>query len=341
MMFVSEKEKDKSKKHVMSGTQVTKTHSEHLRSERKTQVFNSGFQALNAEHWIFAGRSGQRALQFTLLSFALCLFTLLAGCDETFNPIIERESNPYSIYGYLESPVDTNWIRVSEVRNNLYLDENATIDAVVTLEHLESGQMETLQDSLVQYEAGIYAFNFRSTMALEPEQTYLLKADREDGQTSSAMVRMPPMFPEPVYSIRPTSSHDIVEARIVGIDYLAEVNVIYHVRNESTGHVRRFVFHHIQYVSDQSPGVYLALIYPTTHEDRIDKYYEQFGQTGAILYRQLYVASASDNWIDFPTLDPLVKELPDIGNVENGTGYLVGITSQIFAMPCDFCVQEN
>ena len=340
-MFVSEKAKDKREKHLLSGAQVTKTHSEYHRSVKKNHVVNSGFQALISGHWIFARGSGQRTLQLTLLSFALCLFTLLASCDETFKPITERESHPYSIYGYLESPVDTNWIRVSEVRNNLFLDENATIDAMVTLQHLESGQTETLQDTLVQYEAGIYAFNFRSTMALEPEQTYLLKAERSDGQTSSAMVRMPPMFPEPVYSIRPTSSHDIVEARIVGIDYLAEVNVIYHVRNESTGHVRRFVFHHIQYVSDQSPGVYLALIYPTTHEDRIDKYYEQFGQTGAILYRQLYVASASDNWIDFPTLDPLVKELPDIGNVENGTGYLAGITSQTFAMPCDFCRQED
>ncbi|MCC5907150.1 MAG: DUF4249 family protein [Balneolaceae bacterium] len=280
-------------------------------------------------------------MQFTLLPFALCLLILLAGCDETFNPITERESHPYSIFGLLEYPADTNWIRVSEVRNNLYLDENATIDAVVTLQHMESGQTETLQDTLVQYEEGIYAFNFRSSMVLEPEQPYLLKAEREDGQTSSAMVRLPPMFPEPVYRIRSAFPRVIVEASISGIEYLAEVNVIYHVRNESTGHIRRFVFHHIQYVSEQSPGEYLAMIYPWTHANTIKQYYEQFEQSYTILYRQLYVASASDNWIDFPTLDPQVKELPDIGNVENGNGYLVGITSQIFAMPCDFCEQED
>ncbi|MCC5907152.1 MAG: hypothetical protein JJU13_13155 [Balneolaceae bacterium] len=259
------------------------------------------------------------------------MLILISGCDETFKPIAERESYPYSIFGLLEYPANTNWIRVSEVRNSQFLDENATIDAMVTLQHLESGQAETLKDSLVQYETGIIAFNFRSTMELEPEHTYLLKAERSDGQTSIAKVTLPPNFPDP--KIEP--GQPVVRLQLKGIEHLADVSVSYDVRNNRNGSIRKWTFHHTQdtlgYQLFHNPpptDEHIVMLDIIPHWLMICRFYESQNIPYTILQSELYTASASSEWQNFSKGNSLEAQLPDIGNVENGAGYLIGIVSK-------------
>lgn len=258
----------------------------------------------------------------------------IASCDETFEPIKDNADTPFSIFGYLESPVDSNWIRISEVRRSLYTEKDATIDATVTLEHLESGQTETMRDLLFRVEEEFYAFNFLSTMSLEPEQSYLLKVIRSDGKASSVKVTLPETFPDPEITIH---EDDDVAADIYSIENLAAVDFIYEVRNDVNGDIKHFTFHHLHdiYEEDQERGDYrLGRVSASRHRGVILEYYavDDHIKPHTILKKELYIASAGPEWIHFPSLDEQVRELPEVGNVENGAGYLVGIVSRRFPL---------
>lgn len=261
-----------------------------------------------------------------LMGFFLMALLFIAGCDEEFEPVEDNADIPFSIFGYLDSPADTNWIRISEVRKNLFIDENATIDAVVTLEHLESGEMETLKDSLFRYEEDVYGFNFRTTMPMAPLQTYRITARRSDGQASSVTVTLPDTFPEPDVTVRSGDGHIIIE--MVEIDILADVKVIY---LEQNGLGRQFVFNHRYnaYATNDLPpfdsisGKWRASINTKPHREELSRI-----SNLSNIKAYVYIASAGPDWIEFYSLNPLVGELAETSNVENGVGYVAGITSK-------------
>ncbi|TVQ04901.1 MAG: hypothetical protein EA359_04900 [Balneolaceae bacterium] len=50
-------------------------------------------------------------------AFSLFTFTLFIACDEPFQPLLENNSAPFSIYGYLDATADTQWVRVTLPEN--------------------------------------------------------------------------------------------------------------------------------------------------------------------------------------------------------------------------------
>lgn len=263
----------------------------------------------------------------------------ITSCEEEFEPLKERETHPFSIYGYLDSPAELNWVRVSEVTDKLYIDENATIDAVVTLEHLESGQSEVMQDTLVEYETDVYAFNFSATMLLEPEQSYLLTAERSDGQQSRVTVTMPSAFPDPDLNI----SEGTLNLEIEDVEHLAAVDIFYEVRNENTDEILKFRYHYLHHASEEfdSPENYKVegVMTQWTHCNDINFFFSSFEYQYTILSSWIYVASAGPDYLYFPSIEEWKIELPDFGNVENGAGYVVGVVSKEIPVPgaADFC----
>jgi hypothetical protein len=135
-------------------------------------------------------------LAAALLAAALAA-ALAAGCDDApFEPFAENTVGPFAIFGYLDLRADTQWVRVMPIRQNL-LTAPDPIDAIVTLEHLGTGRVVTLRDSLFGFTdrelGGVgYAHNFWTTEPVEPEATYRLVATRSDGAATTAMVEMPP-----------------------------------------------------------------------------------------------------------------------------------------------------
>jgi hypothetical protein len=121
---------------------------------------------------------------------------LAAGCDQPFDPYAEHTAGPFAIYGYLDLRADTQWVRLTPIRQNL-LTEPGPIDATVTLEHLGTGRVVTLRDSIVPFTDRVlggvgYTHNFLTTERLEPEATYRLVATRSDGASTTATVEIPP-----------------------------------------------------------------------------------------------------------------------------------------------------
>lgn len=254
-----------------------------------------------------------------LISFFFIVFVFTAGCEDNFKSLKERETHPYSIYGYLAYPSDVNWVRVSEVRDVLYTDENAALDANVTLEHLESGQTETLQDSLIEYEEDIYAHNFKAEMEIQPEESYLLTAERSDGQVSSVTVSLPATFPEPEIQI---TSHGYMNLNITGVDNLAEVTMKYDYQGEV------YEFSNLQDAENTGPGEWRVEVFLSQHFTEMSRSLPPKGQA------ELYIGSAGPGWINFTEYDPLEAGLPDASNVDNGVGYVIGLTRKV--IPINF-----
>ena len=118
-----------------------------------------------------------------------------AGCDSTFEPL-EESLWVYSIAGHLDPAADTQWVRVNELRPTVLTDPDP-IDAMVTLEEVETGRTVVMNPVLATYRPFLdggdeqFAYNFWSAEPIRPGYSYRLTATRSDGATSSAVARIP------------------------------------------------------------------------------------------------------------------------------------------------------
>lgn len=129
---------------------------------------------------------------------------VLAACEKPFEPI-QANDYVFSIYGHLEATADTQWVRVTPIRTTL-ATAPGPIDAVVSLQEVETGTTVVMSDSLGRYlpvNLGgdeLYAHNFFTTMPMVPGRHYRLTAARSDGATASATVLIP-VIQDPVLEI--------------------------------------------------------------------------------------------------------------------------------------------
>jgi hypothetical protein len=190
-----------------------------------------------------AGRTSQRRRGW--LVPLLLAGTLVAGCDHPFDPYDDNTDGPFSIYGYLDLKADTQWIRVMPVRQTL-VSEPRPIDAVVTLEHMGTGRVITMRDSLFSFtdprlDSPAYAYNFWTDEPLEAAATYRLRAVRSDGAETTALVEMPR---EPAVSLFyelegkpwPRQAHirDVSRVVVRG-EQLLYADIVYAVWNDTLG----------------------------------------------------------------------------------------------------------
>lgn len=250
----------------------------------------------------------------------LALFIMIQfGCNEPFQAVGDDDAFTFSIYGYLDASVDTQWVRVEPARKKVEsIDELPVMH--VTLTHLESETSIVMNDSLILSPDGRHIPFVWTTMDIEPEQSYRLKAERPDGAESHVTVTTPPDFPTPVLMANEVSlSGDLL---IKGVERLADVQSIW--KNYGRVHYRRFAERSV--VSDDTYTVTFRI-----------------GRDMGILFenppppaslvgspRQIFVASGGPEWNEeIPLMNDLVYNLPvSFSNVEGGVGYLIGIVSK-------------
>lgn len=263
---------------------------------------------------------------FSVHSYLIIIVCLIIhGCDESFIPIQENPEHPFTIYGHLDSSLETNWIRVTPVRENLYLDENATTEAVVTLEHIETGNTSVLRDSLFGFQQGAaFVRNWQTTMPIIPTHSYRLEAKKPDGRSSHIIVTLPDTFPDPV-----VTAGSIYDVYIKDVENVADVSVYYKVRNDASNTIQNFRFRHVQdAVNWPLPQNHHQFrISPGSHFSVISNAY--FGVPYTILKRWVCVASAGPEWVNFEDYDEAELEIPDrVTNIEGGAGFLFGVVSK-------------
>src|SRR5690606_10564943 len=113
----------------------------------------------------------------SLHASSIVLFSMLAACDQAFDPA-QAHDKYFSMIGVLDLDADTQWIRVMPIRESVESFPSEA-DAEVHLELLGSGRTIVLRDSLMRYsspnpelEADLWAHNFWTTETILPDTVY-------------------------------------------------------------------------------------------------------------------------------------------------------------------------
>lgn len=161
------------------------------------------------------------------LAACLCVAAVVAACDESFDPIAPSEL-AFSVFGYLDASADTQWIRVMPIRP-LKVTSRDALGAKVTLEHLGTGRIIELRDSLFRFSSyldldlgseGAYLHNFWTLEDIEPGAAYRFSARREGKEPVEAVVEIPRDYEVEVAVGQERRRWPPDELRITGVKHL-------------------------------------------------------------------------------------------------------------------------
>ena len=128
---------------------------------------------------------------YRLIRVVLLGVLFLVGCDTSIDPV---RKETYSIYGYLSSQADSQFIRVKPLDTPLQAEANRRIDATVTLKNMDNGTTHVLQDSVIAFlddGDSLVTHNFWTDADVQPKTTYRLEV-KEDGELiTSAETKTP------------------------------------------------------------------------------------------------------------------------------------------------------
>lgn len=136
----------------------------------------------------------------------LLLLGLMTACENTVDPFIESDRY-FTIFGYLDTAYDTQFVRVIPFRRDIGGTESEELDAVVTSTVLESGTVHEWRDSVITFEDGSIGHVFFAPFRPIPGRTYRFMVERSDGAAAwaetvvplaeDAEVTLPPSFANP------------------------------------------------------------------------------------------------------------------------------------------------
>ena len=269
-----------------------------------------------------------------LNTLLLCFLVLMgvSRCDTSFDPF-EASDLHYSVFGYLDASAETQFIRVSPLRDSIAL-ANEPIDAEVLLENLATGQTIVMRDSILLFNEGRVAINYWTTELLDFEATYTLTVTRSDGAQSRTTVTLPGDFPMPTLTVPlPAPGVDPLSLlqgiRADSVERLADMKVLYRIA--LPGAESEPFLHTESYLATVSPtadGGFLAGF--NAYDDLI----ERFDNCPIVLESTAFVALAGPDWPDVAEVDIETLARPDvINNIENGVGYVGTITSKTIPWP--------
>ena len=293
------------------------------------------------------GRPGTGSGRWLLLLWYVCLLipaVFQTGCDTAISPFAESDRY-FSIYGYLDTGADTQFVRVVALRDSIFTSDDP-LEATVTTTDFETGRMIVWKDSVVSF------YNYRDDTGHvfwtkdKPEagHVYRLNVERPDGAVSYADVRIPEAPDDPVVT-RPVTYGNTVWQHIEWSESFNApvVDMVYHVRDTSrTGSETEIVLSYVDaFVSADGRSevsismtqdtelVYKGLDLPqSTRLARIE-----------LLGVEIRIARASEDWtflgskLDYETLAFPGK----FSNVTQGFGFIGAIihTSYSWIIPPD------
>ena len=258
----------------------------------------------------------------TWLSALLITALLLGGCDTDFNPIQENDFH-FSVFGFLDAAADSQFIRVTAVRDSIALAPGRPIDATVTLENLISGRKTTFQDSLFAFKVGFterLAYNFWSPEQVEHETAYRLSVTRSDGAASTVSFTTPPDYPDPELLLPPGASFAAI--RINKVERLVDLRIVFRFRSPVApeGSSGTLTLSFLDRVAELSGGLGLAF-------NPYNEFFSQAAGCPLVEEAQVLVAAAGPDWPDFLAIDEETLALADVvTNVENGVGFVGGVS---------------
>lgn len=257
---------------------------------------------------------------------ALLVLSAVPGCEYAFEPYEKNDDGAFALFGYLDLMADTQWVRVTPVRQHVQTGPGP-IDAVVTLELEGSGRTVTLRDSVFAFrDPGLgnvgYVHNFWTTEPLEPEATYHLIVTRSDGASTTAIVQMPPTFEFTVHNWgRANSLFEVKAERILAVD-------LFYALTDRAGTRIRHIVRGAAIVAPSGPGKFNVFLDGSELElpDSVD--------LGRVEAR---VAVATADWPWSGEISDLDVRVPGVApsNVDSGLGFVGGVAT--WTIPLTYC----
>lgn len=249
-----------------------------------------------------------------------------AGCDYPFEPYEQNDEGAFSLFGFLDLRADTQWVRVTEVRQNVQTGAEP-IDAMVTLEHVASGRTVTLRDSVSTFpDPGLggvgYAHNFWTTEPLEPAATYRLTATRSDGASTTALVEMPPAFEFTLHNWgRSNSLFEVKAERILSVD-------LFYAMTDSTSSRINHIIRGGAVIAPDGPGMFNMFL---------DGSEVEIPELLDLRRVEVRLSVAGADWPWDGELSDLDVRLPGVmpSNVDNGLGFVGGVAT--WTIPLVLC----
>ncbi len=125
------------------------------------------------------------------LKSILIATAVIIGCDNSLEPIAERQKNKYSIYGTLNVSKNINYIRVHDTSEPINSNDPKELSLVAFLDNQITTTREVLTGQNVRFE-DIYTQNFLIGSVIEYGTEYVFSLQDETGYKDSIQVFTPP-----------------------------------------------------------------------------------------------------------------------------------------------------
>ena len=249
---------------------------------------------------------------------------LLAGCENSFEPLKENNRYNYSMYGILDFSADTQWVRVMPLRTTVLRGPVAN-DANVFMIRENDGQIIPLQDTLIKLAQNTYVWNFWTTDSIIPEYTYTIQAISPEQEVTSATANIPVDFNTPEISYDSTKKRCLVDIK-GEVDNLvvAEITFTFRIRyGEEPSDIQHYSISYLNEVEELFGGIKRFEVQSISEIMRV---YGVSENQILNLSGELVVVSADSNWYNFKED---AAEIPGkFSNVKNGLWVVTGIVSK-------------
>lgn len=254
-----------------------------------------------------------------VLAFTAAVMT--AGCETAVDPF-QPSDMYFSIGGVIDASAEMQFVRLSPLRRSAVISPDP-LDAVVTTTDLATGETAVWRDSVFALFPSGIAHNVWTTFDFEPGHSYRFEARSPEGNVSSVVVDLPVTVPEIVIQIPPFSSTATIN--VLNVEKLADFRLIFCGREAFGAPLQRTDIPLINRASEYLHGF-------TT---RVDAYeLARLNGIQEVYWIRVLAMGAGEEWPEFENVDEETLALAEtLSNVENGAGYLGGVTSRLAYWP--------
>ncbi|NND73025.1 MAG: DUF4249 family protein [Rhodothermales bacterium] len=248
-----------------------------------------------------------------------------SACEENVNPFRE-EARYFTLFGALDMNADSQFVRVSPIRQEVDFDEGGPIDAVLTTFDLTDGSILPWTDSLFTFDDGSQGHVFFAPLRIQPGHTYRIEVERSDGIIASAETTVPALPVPVVDPVSDAGSLFITQSvRWLGVEY-DPFNVETYYRF-LTAPGAPFTDVAVEYdPANRSPDTANGWRIQVDLSSDKDKIIEVVPQPGNLTFMGIGMGiTVLDDQFDPPggRFDPEVLVQPGVfSNVENGFGFV-------------------
>jgi hypothetical protein len=277
-------------------------------------------------------RALRGACSSSLAAF-LCVAVVVAACDDSFDPIAPSEL-AFSVFGHLDASADTQWIRVMPIRPLRETSQDA-LGATVTLEHLGTGRIIELEDSLFRFSSadpdrgseGVYVHNFWTLEDIEPGAAYRFSARREGKEPAEAVVEIPRDYVVEVAINQDRAQGEADELRITGVKHLPFLTMATHFYDRC-GSSGVGIQHGGRSADDET---YLIAI------EKAEVTPRTACGLPIVPYRELWIVGSESAWPAGGHSPGALGESGGTSNVTNAVGFLGGVLTKVIPYEdCEF-----